>query len=679
VKIGRRDFLRMTGIGLIGIAASACAAPTPTQEAAEPTAIPAVQEPEAPQESEAVQEPEAPQETEVEPSEDQPQATTPSKYKERPEFAKLVAEGKLPPVDERLPVNPQVMAGKEIGRYGGEFFSVGNPFSHAFEIYAFMVNNDVTEFTPEYAEGYETSDDYKTYTLHLRKGLKWSDGEPFTSEDFVFFNEDYRLNEEVSPAGPPGWTIVGGKPMEVIALDEHTVQFRFAAPYRPFVNAMSNWNSLQGILHDAAHYMKKWHIKYNPDAEKLAKEEGFDTWAECFISHYSDAFRNGVMGAPTLNPWVPVVWTSDTHVWEANPYYMAVDAEGNQLPYIWKITSAEGTNTEVAVARALSGQVHWLPNQKMSDVNLFRENAEQGDYRVILLKNSLGSQCAIGFNQNHKDPVKRALFQDVRWRRAMSLAINREEINNIAHFGTGTPQQHTLSPNVSFYKEEWARAYAEYDPEQANALLDELGLKWDAEGRYRLGPDGKEFTLFFDRDERPTILPIQETELIREYFEAVGIRTVLKLHAPTLYSERRMANELDFGAWHSDRIEELRCYIPGATKWNEMSETAWARHWGNWRDTQGKLGEEPPPKYKEQQERMQRWYECTTDEDYHRLGQEIWDFFAEDLTVIGTVAFPQAVFILSNKIGNGPEDEMWFGDGMNWYKTFLPATWYFKA
>lgn len=673
--VGRRDFLRLTGVGLVSVAAAACGG---EPEVVEKVVKETVEVEKVVKETVEVEKEVTRIVEEGEEGEEGEEPVATGKYAERPEFARMVENGELPPVDERLPSNPQVMEGDEIGSYGGEFLCVENPFSHAWEIYAFIVNNDVTDYSPEYAEGLDISEDYRTFTLHLRKGSKYSDGEPFTSEDFVFFYEDYLKNPEVSPAGPSGWMIVDDEPMEVTAIDDYTVQFGFVAPYRPFENALTNWNSLQGLLFDAKHYLKKWHIDYNPKADQLAKEEGFDTWAQCLISHRNDSFGNGVIGAPCLAPWIPVVWSSSTHAWEANPYYFAVDEEGNQLPYISNITGAMGVDEEVQIAQALAGEIHWLDNQRMNDINMFRDNEEQGDYRTILLNNSLGAQCAIGFNQTIKDPIKRELFQDVRWRQAMSLAINREEINNVVHFGTATPQQHTLSPEVSFYNPEWAEAYAEFDPDRAGELLDELGMEWDAEGQYRLAPDGSEFTLFFDRVDGAWLFPFQEGELIRDYFEEVGIRTQLKHHSRGLLDERREANELDFGAWHSDRIEELRCYIPRATKWNPTSETSWARPWGVWRDTLGAEGEEPIDKYKDHWERMDAWYSATTQEEYERLGKEIWDFFAEDLTVIGTVAFPTAPFILSNQIGNGPKEGMWFGDGMNWYKTFLPATWYFK-
>jgi len=667
--IGRREFLRVSGVGLVALAAASCTAEPEVIEKVVKETVEVVKEVE--KEVTVVVEKEA--------EKAQEEADASARYSERPEFAKLVSEGKLPPVGERLPLNPEVYTTGEIGQYGGEFLSVDNPFSHTFEVYAFRVNNEVTEFTPEYAEGYDWNEDYTVYTLRLRQGLKWSDGMPFTSEAFTFWYEHYHKNEDVSPAGVPGWMRVAGQPMEVTALDDYTVQYKFAGPYRPWANAMSNYNSLQSILHDCPHYMKKWHIAFNPDADKLAKEEGFDTWAQAFISHRNDAFRNGVSEAPTITPWLPVTWSTSTRSWEANPYYFAVDAAGNQLPYFWKVTATQGADAEVKVAMALSGDIHWLPNQPMNDINVFRDGAEQGDYRVILLRNSLGTQCGIGFNQLCKDPVKQQLFQDVRWRQAMSLCINRQEINELVHFGTATAQQLTLKPSVSFYKPEWATAHADYDPDRANELLDELGMVWDAEHEYRLGPDGNEFVLNFDRIDSPNIIPIQETELLREYFEDVGIRTVLKLHSSTLYAERRAANELEFGAWHCDRVEELRCFIPGVTKWNPLSETAWGRDWGTWNDTDGASGEEPPAKYKEQFALMKEWYSSTSDSAYKELGQKIWDFWAEDVTVFGTVAFPTAVFVMSNRIGNGPTDGMWFGDGMNWYKTFLPCSWYFRA
>jgi peptide/nickel transport system substrate-binding protein len=647
-NITRRDFLRMMGTGITGVAAVACGIDiaAPVVAAASP-AVPTHFSTVLSQGSGG-------------------------KYKERPEFAKMVADGSLPAVDQRLPDNPNVMSNDEIGAYGGTLYVASPFFGYTYEQEAFTINNDANTIVPEYAESYEWNGDKTVFTMHLRKGIKWSDGEPFTTQDFVFFY-DYVINDkDVNPGGP--W--ISGQRAALKAIDDYTLQFTWTEPNPSYLSELANWSSSQGQIYDAQHYLSKYHLKLNPDADKVAQAEGFDTWAKCLFSHLSDATRNGVPNAPLIGPFIPVTWTSSTHTYQANPYFYSVDTEGNQLPYFWQIVSAEGLADEVKLAQGLAGQVNWLQNLNLSDINVLQDNAEKGEYRVIMLKKGVSSTSAIGFNQSHKNPVLAQLFQDVRFRQAMAASINRDEINQVIYLGTATPQAATPSPACSFYKSEWAQANATYDVDMASQLLDQVGLQWDTDHKYRLAPDGSQ--LIINWQYRPEF-PQAEAELIKDYFDKVGIQVNLKEIDRGLFYEALSGNNLDMGVWDVDRIEPIRISVPWTIKWVPWSETSWGAGWQTWWQNQGSSGDAPPEKYQQILATMGKWYTETDDTKANALAQEVFDFFAQDCTLIGTVAFPQVPHILSNKVANGPQNGSWFGDGVNWYKTFKLETWFFKS
>ncbi|GAJ05893.1 unnamed protein product, partial [marine sediment metagenome] len=249
---------------------------------------------------------------------------------------------------------------------------------------------------------------------------------------------------------------------------------------------------------------------------------------------------------------------------------------------------------------------------------LYKENEEKGDYRTLLWKSTDAADCSFAFNLNHEDPVLREIFQDVRFRRAMSLAINRDEVNEIVYRGTGVPCQGTVLPTVSYYKEEWGKAYAQYDPERANALLDEMGLtKRDAAG-FRLRPDGETLTMTIE------YYPIYATttancELTAEYWSAVGVKTGLKSVERSFYQTRSDAGALDIGTWCQGRNTENVVYFARGYLFNPADggwEWGYCRDWQDWFTSGGTEGEEPPEDVKELHRWFEDWFVAATPEEY---------------------------------------------------------------
>ena len=660
-KITRRDFLRWTTIAAVGGFMAACGAPEATEE-------PMPEKPEPEEEATATPEEEEPEAPEVSPH-------------QAPKFQEMVAAGGLPPLLERLPANPWVEEVPEIGRYGGTLYNgsqgTGQFFDlwHTREIYMLHSDNTATSVHPELAESFEFSDDYRELTFHIRKGVKWSDGVPFTVDDIIFWWEKEQWNEELNPNGPFGWWKVDNEWTEFVKVDDFTLTLKFPKPYRPALSLASNWQTLYHLFSQPAHYVKNWHIEFNPDAQQLAEDEGYDFWYQAYQQHQNSFWNQGDTDIPELGPWVASEFATTHSIFDRNPYCFSTDQAGNQLPYVDQLYVYIVENQELMEAKALAGELSsFVVYAKVANMPVYKENEGPGDYTVYEWAQSTAAANQYSFNLTNDDPVLREIFNDVRWRQAMSLAINREELNDVIWFGQGTIIQSTVSPDCTFYKEEWGNAFIEYDPDTANELLDEMGLEWDGEHQWRLLPDGKPIALVlqFNAEGGEAV-----HELIREYWEAVGVQIELRGIERTLYNTRGEANELDIGTWASDRMQEIRCYMPRSTKFNPASEMHYAEPWDTWRVSEGTAGEEPPQEWQDQWDRMNKWFTAATEEDYQRLAVQVWQFFSDQLVCIGTIGYPPQPALIKNGLTNVPKFG-YRGDGANHLKTFWPETWFWK-
>jgi len=204
-----------------------------------------------------------------------------TRFNESPDLAELVEQGKLPPVEERLPEAPPVLEPfEEIGEYGGTIRDCGKSWWPKTYEPLVRCDKDRRELRPNVAKSWEISDEGRIFTFYLRKGMKWSDGEPFTAEDIMFWFEDIICNEELHPVFHP-WLEIGGKRGTVEKIDDYTVRFRFQEPYGYFINVVANCDILP---YAPKHYLVQFHPKYTPEEElnKIVREEGFDFWYQLF-------------------------------------------------------------------------------------------------------------------------------------------------------------------------------------------------------------------------------------------------------------------------------------------------------------------------------------------------------------------------------------------------------------
>lgn len=481
------------------------------------------------------------------------------------------------------------------------------------------------------------------------------------------------------------WKVAGVQP-EFIKVDDFTVQIKLPAPFRPVASLISNWTALQTTFYNPKHYLVKFNPTNNPNAEKDAKAAGFEFWYQLYNKAKTSVLDRSQIGCPTMGPFVLSEIKTTSVSWDRNPYYYAVDKAGNQLPYCDTEYMYVVENMELVKAKAMTGELStfgaWFT--QLADMPAYKQNEAKGNYTTREWVMPTPAALNVSFNLTHKDPVLRKIFNEVKFRQAMSAAINRQEIIDKLYYGKAKVIQATVDVNCSFYKEEWGKAFVQFDIDTANKMLDELGLQWDATKKFRQRPDGKPLQVVIHH--QPEFQP-STLEMVKGYWDAVGVQTDIKQIARDLYSTMLSANDLTCGVWNADRMIELRVFQPGVTKWEPSSEMGIAVPWAIWRQTNGdktKLQpnqpdpEEPPQIWKDQFALMDKWYTCTTDADYKTLAQQVWQFFSDQMVLIGLYGYPVQPQVVKNGLMNIPKVAN-LDDGLNWFKSIHPEGFYWKV
>lgn len=595
-------------------------------------------------------------------------------------------EGDLPPLEERLPEEPLVVVPYEkIGVYGGRFsgVSVGPEAGNSEWLSVRHVNlvrfsDDLQTIVPNMAKSFEWNDDYTQLTVTLRKGHKWSDGAPFTTEDIIFWWEDIITNPELFPEVPSYW-VYGGEPMQVEAVDDVTVNFKFAAPAPAFTTLLATTFT---HLWAPKQYLQNLHIKYNPNADEEAKAEGFDSWQARFVPLYFGEWEDTdhILGIPHLEAWIKIEETPEHQLFAPNPYYYKVDTAGKQLPYFDEIEEQYAAENEIFELKIINGEIQYKSQSlQISSLPLFQQNQDKGNYDIQMPPGA-GNGRTYVFNATHKDPVLAELFSDPRWNRAMSLALNRDEINQALCFGLCEPTQGVpVHRTVSFAKPEWFTKDIEYDPDTANALLDELGLEKGPDG-FRTRPDGEPLLINL-------IYAIQWGdpalhELAKEYWEAVGVRVELKEVSTEAYRAMAANNDHDIQVTNSGTETEAPLYSNPFRLYPPFGDAAleplFGAPWVEWHNSNGAQGIEPPDDIKPLWEMTDKWKSSLPgSEEYESLGQQLAQVQVDRGMIIGTITSSPALTIISRRLGNVPQLTI---NAFEYYRTYPFRTdqWYYK-
>ena len=585
------------------------------------------------------------------------------KGKEAPMLAALVKKGELPPVDERLPDEPLVVQPNDrTGVYGGEWRSGMMGPSDAAWLgrtvgYETLMRWDPAfeKVIPNVAREITVEDDGRAFVVTLRKGMKWSDGHPFTADDLVFAYNEVLLNADLFPV-PPSMYLVDNKPGRIEKVDETTVRFVFPLPNSLFVQ-MHATPYADDILGFPKHYMQQFHKKFNPEADQLAKEADQPSWVENFLLK-ADQWTNKDL--PRLHAWLPrrVFGEGNRYIYERNPYYWKVDPEGSQLPYIDRLVIRYVADPQTMVLAASSGEFDMQDRtiNTLQSKPVLARGRERGNYDFFEEVPSDSNALVIALNLTHQDPVKRQIFNNRDFRVGLSYAINRQELIDAIYQKQGEPAQVAPRDTSPYYDEEMKTQYTEYNVDLANQHLDRAGFtERDGDG-FRLGPDGKK--IFF-AVEVPTAFRAEWSDamqLVREHWRKVGIDIQVKTEDRALFDERTASGQHDAAVWQAEGggwIEPLL-----RTDWDFPSANEscnYAYQWMMWYQTGGKEGERPPAPVRRQMELYNQVRQTIDEAERDALLRELLKIAKEFFYHIGTVSMLESYGIVKNNFHNVPK------------------------
>lgn len=589
-----------------------------------------------------------------------------TKGHEAPELAKLVKGGKLPPLKERLPDKPlTVKPVDNPGTYCATYQNLyGDDASFIRQIgdeCLLRWQRDTRHFSfkdliPNVATSYQVRNGGREYEFTLRKGMKWSDGEPFTADDIVFWWDDIIMNDELNPVKPE-WLLPSGGSGSVVAPDPQTVVFRFDKPNGLFLLQLPTSNGVD-MCSAPAHYLKQFHIKYNKSAKDDAKKAGLDKWTDLFSNHFS-IWVGGVKNKPTLSAWivkVPFGGEVQQVVVERNPYYWKVDTDGSQLPYCNRVVFAIVTNPDTRQLKALNGEFDFYlgggdsSGPPLSSKPLFARSRGKGNYHFIDLPQAFSNTAVFYLNMSCSDEVVRKVFLDRNFRIGLSYSMNRKEMIDAIYQREGRPYQVAPRPESQFYDEEYATQYTEYDVAQANHYLD-LALPDKGSDGMRLGPDGKHFSFqaIFDQtptgDDWPDVM-----EMMQGYFKAVGVDMQISGVSDSLYYSKRDANTYEASMWHGDGGLDVLI----VDSWYNAMEGS--PGWGLWFTTPDAKGAVEPPEVVKKAYRLYQEVQSTYDpKRQDMLMREHLNIAKEQFWYIGVNLMPNGYGVVRNDFHNVPK------------------------
>ena len=582
---------------------------------------------------------------------------------EPPFYEAAVKAGELPPVAERIPEHPLVVDttgdDKTPGQYGGTLRLLGGSAkdTRMMVIYGYA---RLVGYTPDYdivadlCESFEVEDG-RIFTFHLRPGHKWSDGEPFTAEDFRFYWEDMADDEQVSRFGPPKELLVDGEKPKVEILDPLTVRYSWSKPNSYFLPALAAAQPVE--IFRPAHYLKQFHAKYvgEEKAEAMATEAGERNWV-ALLYKKDRSYRNDNLDYPTLQPWVLKTQPpSDRYVFVRNPYYHRVDANGLQLPYIDQVALAIASS-DLIPAKVAAGEADMQGAYLgFSNFTFLKEAEARSNYTVRRWLATKGARVALYPDLNNTDPVYRDLFRNADFRRALSVAIDRDEINNTIFYGVAVPSNNTVLPESPLFKDEYQTKWAEYDPDLANQLLDGIGLTERGSDGIRLMPDGRPLQIVVEtageETEQTDVL-----ELVADHWKKVGVSLFIKPSQREVFYNRINAGETQMAVWWGLENAlitpdmspaEFAPFSPDQFEWPA---------WGLWAQTSGQMGEEPDDKaVKEMMALNKEWGEAGSSDEREAVWHKILTLWSDQVFTIGIVSGVEQLVVVSNHLHNVPE------------------------
>jgi peptide/nickel transport system substrate-binding protein len=603
---------------------------------------------------------------------------------ESPVLGKLVEAGKLPPLAQRLPERPRVLATDPEAVYGGDLRMLIGTLKDtklAFVYgYARLVGWDRNfRLVSDIVERYDIEDGGRTFTFRLRKGHRWSDGAPFTSADFAYWWTNVANDDELSPGGPPATLRVDGEMPKMTFPDPLTVRLRWSKPNNLFL--IDQASAYPTIIYRPAHYLKQFHKAFNSaDAlKKLARAEGRRNWAALHNKKDSMYLMDNP-DLPTLQPWRPTVGPpAQVFVSDRNPYFHRVDERGRQLPYIDRLVMLLVERAVIPVKTSTGEadlQARYLP---FDQVPFLRKNEQLAGFRVFLWNTGVPSTVAIYPNLTTNDPVMRKLFHDRRFRQALSLAVNRPEINHALYYGLGLPGQATVLRSPTGH-EEPRMAYARFDLVQANRLLDEMGLTARDGRGFRLRPDGQRLDLIVetsgDETEHTDVL-----ELVKDTWAELGVELLIRPSQLEVFRRRVFSGEAIMSAYNGNAGFGLPTpdMSPDWLAPVSQQQLQWPK-WGAYFESKGRDGEAPSlPAARRLVELYERWLVSGDPEEKARVWAEMLDINAEEIFTIGIVGGTLQPIVVKNGLRGVPTKGIYSWEPGSHFGIYNPDTFYWQG
>jgi peptide/nickel transport system substrate-binding protein len=623
-------------------------------------------------------------------------AKFPKTFKEAPELAAQVTAGKLPKVADRIGQDPIVI--KPIhgnGKYGGTMHKafIGTADGTAFR---FLNGPDAqlwydptgAKVIPWMARSFDLSADGKVLTIQMRRGLRWSNGDPVDADDVIFWYQDMYLNKEIS-GGITSAMQVNGKPVTIEKIDQFSYKFvspdaNYLMPDRvasasEFTGQYGGGNLGYGLTVPSK-YLKKIHPKYAGQAavDKLAADAKFKSWTEFYLNK-TDPNLNPDL--PTLSPWHttrpmndPALFTADR-----NPYSVFVDTDGNQLPYINQISHAFAQDTDAIALKIVAGELdfqdRYLPPDKLP---VYFDGAAKGNYTVGLDPQQQG--LGIALNLAYVDDKEIGdLLRTTDFRRALSMGLDRDQINEAFFLGTGTVGAAVpADTNKYFPGKEYRTKWATLDIAQANSLLDKLGYTNKSSSGIRQRKDGKgDLTVTFTAVNRLANFP-QMAEMIKQQWAKIGVNLQNDTLASSAAQTKLKANQTQMvgNTTATDDVFITPGYIiPIGGGYSAIMGIPFAQ----WINSGGAQGTEP---FKEMKDQIALWQKgfASPEADRITIGKQLQANFADQVFAIGIITQDLSnygVRIQKSNLENVPGrfvNLSLFNPTVN----ALPQTWYFK-
>jgi peptide/nickel transport system substrate-binding protein len=606
-----------------------------------------------------------------------------AELQETPALSEDVAAGKLPRVEQRVPADPDVVEFETIGSPGGELrMLMGGPKDTRMMVvygYARLVGFlPSLTLRPDILKAIEVEDG-RIFTLHLRKGHKWSDGHLFSSEDFRYWFEDVAQNDQLSPSGLPVSMLVRGEAPHFEVLDDTTIRYSWTRPNPLFLPNIAGPDPL--YIYCPSHYLKQFHQKH---ADKnalnaLVKQANLRNWV-VLHNRMSAMYRNDNPDLPSLEPWVlKTKPPADRFTFERNPFYYRVDKAGHQLPYIDRVILSIA-DSKIIPAKTGAGESDLQARYLRFDNYTFLKQSERhNDFKVWLWRTGPGSQLALYPNLNVNDEIWRGIVRDLRFRRALSLAVDRHEINQAIYFGLAIEGQNTVLPQSPLYDAKYRSAWAQFDLREANRLLDLIGLANRGGDGVRLLPDGRPMEIIVENSGESTEQS-DVLELIRDSWRRIGVRLFAKPSQLTLFRRRVFSGETLMSI---DKGIENGLATAAVSPWEfaptNQQQLEWPK-WGQYYETKGKAGEPPGlPSATRLKHLYEDWLGAGSTSEQTRIWADMLGIWADEVFSIGTVAGVLQPVVVNAKLRNVPEDGIYNWDPGAFFGMYKPDGFWFDT